>query len=100
MQTQLTVCDSVCSDSDIKHKICQSTLDTQYSSVRATRLYILCWSEHTRHKLSLTLAMPTTLVLTMLVAQCELSRRKIGHSWKSLGGNFHTDLATLPQLEW
>jgi len=22
----------------------------------------------------------------------------LGYSWKSLGGNFHTDLATLPQL--
>ena len=38
------------------------------------RLYILCWREHSRRKLSPTLATPTTLVLTMLVAQCELSR--------------------------
>jgi len=42
------------------------------------RLYILCWSELSRRKLSPTLATPTTLVLTMLVAQCELSRRIIG----------------------
>jgi len=82
--------DSVCSDSDsdIKHMICQSTLDTQYTSVRATRLYILCWSEHTRRKLSLTLATPTTLVLTTLVAQCELSRRKIGLLLEVVGQKF------------
>jgi len=46
--------------------------------VRARKLYILCWREHSRRKLSPKLATPTTLVLTMLVAQCELSRRKIG----------------------
>jgi len=39
------------------------------------RLYILCWREHDRRKLSPTLAAPTTLALTTLVAQCELSRR-------------------------
>ena len=39
------------------------------------RLYILCWRKHSRRKLSPTLATPTTLVLTTLVAQCELSRR-------------------------
>ena len=42
------------------------------------RLYILCWSELSRRKLSPTLATPATLVLTTLVAQCELSRSKIG----------------------
>jgi len=39
------------------------------------RLYILCWREHSRRKLSPTLATPTILALTTLVAQCELSRR-------------------------
>jgi len=39
------------------------------------RLYILCWRGHSRRKLSPTLATPTTLVLTTLVAQCELSKR-------------------------
>ena len=39
------------------------------------RLYILCWRQYSRRKLSPTLATPTTLVLTTLVAQCELSRR-------------------------
>ena len=39
------------------------------------RLYILCWRKYSRRKLSPTLAKPTTLVLTTLVAQCELSRR-------------------------
>jgi len=42
-----------------------------------TELYIL-FSELSRRKLSLTLATPTTLVLTTLVAQCEVSRRKTG----------------------
>ena len=61
---------------------------------------MLEWREHSRRKLSPTLATPTTPALTTLVAQCELSRVKMGYFWKSLGGNFHTDLATLPQLEW
>ena len=61
---------------------------------RTRRLYILCWRQHSRPKLSPTLATPTTLALTTLVAQCELS-----YFWRSLGGNFHTDLATLPHLE-
>ena len=61
---------------------------------------MLCWRQYSRRKLSPTLATPTTLVLTTLVAQCELIRRKIGLLLKSLGGNFHTVLATLPQLEW
>ena len=39
------------------------------------RLYILRWSKLSRRKLSPTLATPTTLVLTTLVAQCELSGR-------------------------
>ena len=47
------------------------------SHIRPRRLYILCWTELSRRKLSPTLATPTTLVLTTLVAQCELSRRKI-----------------------
>jgi len=41
----------------------------------ARRLYILCWMEHSRRKLSPTLATPTTLALTTPVAPCELSRR-------------------------
>ena len=61
--------------------------------------YILRWSELSRRKLSPTLATPTTLVLTTLVARCELSRRKMGLLLEVVG-NFHTDLATLPQLEW
>ena len=95
--------DSVCSDSDITHMICQSTLDTQYSSVRATRLYILCWSEHTRRKLSLTFATPTTLVLTMLVAQCELCRRKIGLLLEIVGRKFSHrpgNTATVGVVRW
>ena len=52
------------------------------------RLYILCWSELSRRKLSPTLATPTTLVLTTPVAQCELSRRKIGLLWEVVGRKF------------
>ena len=52
------------------------------------RLYILCWSERSRRKLSPTLATPTTLVLTTLVAQCELSRRKIGLHLEVVGRKF------------
>ena len=48
---------------------------TAESEARARRLYILCWREHSRRKLSPTLATPTTLALTTLVAQCELSMR-------------------------
>ena len=65
---------------------------------RATELYILCWSELSQRKLSPTLATahyssPDNAV--GLVAQCELSGYvKLG-SWRQLGGNFHTDLATL-----
>ena len=43
-----------------------------------SRLYILRWREHSCRKLSPTLATPTTLAVTTLVARCELSRRKIG----------------------
>jgi len=46
-----------------------------YSRTQPRRLYILCWREHSRRKLSPTLAKPSTLALTTLVAQCELSRR-------------------------
>jgi len=42
---------------------------------QSRRLYILCWREHSRRKLSPTLATPTTLAVTTLIAQCELSRR-------------------------
>ena len=49
-----------------------------HPGARSRRLYILCWNELSRRKLSMMLATPTTLVLTTLVAQCELSRRKIG----------------------
>ena len=52
------------------------------------RLYILCWREHSRRKLSPTLATPTTVVLTTLVAQCELSRRKIGLLLEVVGRKF------------
>ena len=52
------------------------------------RLYILCWSELSRRKLSPTLATPTTLVLATLVAQCELSRRKIGLLLEVIGRKF------------
>ena len=52
------------------------------------RLYILCWSELSRRKLSPTSATPTTLVLTTLVAQCELSRRKIGLLLEVVGWKF------------
>jgi len=55
---------------------------------RPRRLYILCWSELSRRKLSPTLATPTTLVLTKLVAQCELSRRKIGLLLEVVGRKF------------
>ena len=55
---------------------------------RPRRLYILCWSELTRRKLSPTLATPTTLVPTTLVAQCELSRRKIGLLLEVVGRKF------------
>ena len=48
------------------------------SPSNARRLYILCWRQYSRRKLSPTLATSTTLALTTLVAQCELSRRKIG----------------------
>ena len=47
----------------------------QRPGARSRRLYILCWRRHSRRKLSPTLSTPTTLVLTTLVAQCELSRR-------------------------
>ena len=55
---------------------------------------------HSQRKLSPTLATPTTLALTTLVANVNSAGVKFGYSWKSLGGNFHTDLATLSQLEW
>ena len=54
------------------------------------RLYILCWSELSRRKLSPTLATPTTLVLTTLVAQCELSSRKIGLLLEVVGRKIFT----------
>ena len=52
------------------------------------RSYILCWRQYSRRKLSPTLATPTTLVLTTLAAQCELSRRKIGLLLKVVGRKF------------
>ena len=56
------------------------TIRSPCCGYHSRRLYILCWSELSPRKLSPTLATPrpTTLVLTTLVAQCELSRRKIG----------------------
>ena len=56
--------------------------------LHAGRLYILCWRELSRRKLSPTLATPTTLVLTTLVARCELSRRKIGLLLEVVGRKF------------
>ena len=53
-----------------------------------SRLYILCWRQHSRRKLSPTLATPTTLVLTTLVPNVNSAGVKLGYSWKSLGGNF------------
>ena len=67
------------------------------------RLYILCWREHSRRKLSPTLATPTTLVLTTLVAQCELSRRKIGLLLEVVGRKFshrHGNPATVGVVRW
>ena len=67
------------------------------------RLYILCWSELSRRKLSPTLATPTTLVLTTLVAQCELSRRKIGLLLEVVGRKFsHSpgNPATVGVVRW
>ena len=58
------------SGSGISWAICKSAPRS-----RPRRLYILCWRQYSRRKLSPTLATPTTLVLTTLVAQCELSRR-------------------------
>jgi len=52
------------------------------------RLYSLCWSELSRRKLSPTLTTSTTLVLTTLVAQCELRRRKIGLLLEVVGRKF------------
>jgi len=65
-----------------------SLLTRQDAECRPRRLYILCWREHSRRKLSPTLATPTTLVLTTLVAQCELSRRKIGLLLEVVGRKF------------
>ena len=48
---------------------------SEFQQSVSRRLYILCWREYSQRKLSPTLATPTTLALTMLVAQCELSRR-------------------------
>ena len=52
------------------------------------RLYTLCWREHSRRKLSPTLATPTTLVLTTLVAECKLNRNKIGLLLEVVGRKF------------
>ena len=52
------------------------------------RLYILCWREHSLRKLSPTLVTPATLVLITLVAQYELSRRKIGLLLEVVGRKF------------
>ena len=67
------------------------------------RLYILCWSELSRRKLSPTLATPTTLVLTTPVAQCELSRRKIGLLLEVVGRKFSHrpgNSATVGVVRW
>jgi len=67
------------------------------------RLYILCWSELSRRKLSPTLATPTTLVLITLVAQCELSRRKIGLLLEVVGRKFshrRGNPATVGVVRW
>jgi len=69
---------------------------------RNTELCII-WSELSRRKLSPTLATAHCSCsdnATGLVAQCELSGLlNWGSFWRQLGGNFHTDLATLTQLE-
>jgi len=66
-------CIGVCETIE-RPSVCLSVcLSVHYSAAR--RLYILCWRELTRRKLSPTLATPTTLVLTTLVAQCELGSR-------------------------
>jgi len=67
------------------------------------RLYILCWSELSRRKLSPTLATPAALVRTTLVAQCELSRSKIGLLLEVVGRKFshrrgNPATATLPAV--
>jgi len=68
-----------------------------------TELYVLCWSELSRRKLSPTLATADYSCsdnTVRLVAQCELSGCDHWSSfWRQLGGNFPIDLATLPQLE-
>ena len=67
------------------------------------RLYILCWSELSWRKLSPTLATPSTLVLTTLVAQCELSRRKIRLLLEVVGRKFSHRLgnpATVGVVRW
>jgi len=76
---------------------------TQAHGYYPRRLYILCWSELSRRKLSPTLATPTTLVLTTLVAQCELSKRKIGLLLEVVGRKFsHTpgNPATVGVVRW
>ena len=79
----------------------QDGLISRGSSPR--RLYILCWSELSRRKLSPMLATPTTLVLTTLVAQCELSRRKIGLLLEVVGRKFSLspgNPATVGVVRW
>ena len=67
----------------------RAQLKSRYrNSATPRRLYILCWRGHSRRKLSPTLATPTTLVLTTLVAQCGLSRRKIGLLLEVVGRKF------------
>jgi len=57
------------------HSVHLMNADSARDGCQRRRLYILCWRQYSRRNLSPTLAMPTTLVLTTLVAQCELSRR-------------------------
>ena len=75
-------------DSNSTSICCGFVADLLYNKSYTRRLYILCWSELSRRKLSPTLATPTTLVLTTLVAQYELSRRKIGLLLEVVGRKF------------
>jgi len=70
--------------------------------VGSIELYIL-WSELNRRKLSPTLATAHSCPDNAigLVAHVNLAGMLNWASFgRQLGGNFHTDLATLPQLEW
>jgi len=84
-------------------RACAKRPHIRLSEDQSRRLYILCWRQYSRRKLSPTVATPTTLVLTTLVAQCELSRRKIGLLLKVVGRKFSQspgDPATVGVVRW